>query len=432
MGQGPSFGIGSAAAPAPSSSFARLSRDEVQLLFSFLDWRSKLALARCNRTLLGDCDSVLAWADSDGLSAFSAAGVIELNLALLTDEQTISDAATKSLAGRRGRVRLLYRHGSVPVFGKHSCRVDIWACLKTFRRTAEWLPRLHGLGPLCRGCCSHWEWVRLFNVVTQLPHPLAELRVDDFSDSADPNFGVVVHAVRAALSPAMAPHLRALSLHGAWIPEDHANLPRYVVFAALTELPQLTVLECSSQLWNELVELQPDSALHGQLQSLSINCTSTSLGSVCQSLGNHRLTQLRVLRLYGVLQLVGIASASRHWGSLLPALPQLDTLALHFDSANTIDEALPYLFPDAVPSHSSLRTLSLRMCAEMQRTPLRPALAQALSRCPQLHLQLHLAPLHDFRAKFLDDQDWQWAHWCLGQAAHSIWRGLPRTTWTTG
>jgi hypothetical protein len=175
-----------------------MARDEVQLLFSFLDWRSKLALARCNRQLLGDADAPVSWQDSDGPSAFSAAGVIELNLALLTDEQTISDAVTNSLAGRRGRVRLVYRHGSVPVFGKHSCRVDFWPCLKPFRRTAEWLPRLHGLGPLCRGCCTQWEWSRLFNSVTQLAHPLAELRVDNFSDSAGLNFGVVAYAVTSS------------------------------------------------------------------------------------------------------------------------------------------------------------------------------------------------------------------------------------------
>ena len=142
-----------------------MARVEVQLVFTFLDWRSKLALARCNRTLLGDADSPMAWKDSEGPSAFSAAGVMELNLALLTDEQTISDAVTRSLAGRRARVRLVYRHGSVPVFG--SCLVR--PCLETFRRTAESLPRFHGPGPLCRGCCTQWEWSRLFNVVTQLP-----------------------------------------------------------------------------------------------------------------------------------------------------------------------------------------------------------------------------------------------------------------------
>jgi hypothetical protein len=96
--------------PPPSSLSARLARDELQLLFSFLDWRSKLALARRNRTLLGDADSVLAWKDSDGPSAFSPAGVIELNLAVLAEEKNISDAAMTSLAARRGRVRILYRH----------------------------------------------------------------------------------------------------------------------------------------------------------------------------------------------------------------------------------------------------------------------------------------------------------------------------------
>jgi hypothetical protein len=112
----------------------RLARDEVQLLFSFLDWRSKLALARCNRQLLRDCDSVLAWKDSDGPSAFSASGVIELNLALLTDEQTISAAVTKSLAGRRGRVRLLYRHRSS---SDSACSRFIRLPFGTFRRTAS-------------------------------------------------------------------------------------------------------------------------------------------------------------------------------------------------------------------------------------------------------------------------------------------------------
>jgi len=231
----------------------------------------------------------------------------------------------------------------------------------------------------------------------------------------------------------MAPHLRALSLHGAWSPtDDDPPFNRRKTCAALTQLPQLTQLECSSPLWIELMEHRPHAALYGQLLSLSINCISTSLGSVCQSLGNHRLTQLRVLRLYGVLQLVGIASASRHWGLLLPALPRLDTLTLHFDSAYTIDEALPHLFPDAAPSHSLLRTLSLRMCAELRETPLRTALVQLLSRCPHLHLVLHHAPMLDHRAQFLDDRNWQWVHWCWCQTTRYIWRGLPRTTWTTG
>jgi hypothetical protein len=262
---------------------------------------------------------------------------------------------------------------------------------------------------------------------------LAELRLDNFSNSADPNFGVVAYAVRVALSPAMAPHLRALSLHGTWCPtDDDPPFTRRKTYAALTQLPQLTQLECSSPLWIELVEFQPDSALYGQLQSLSLSCISMSLGSVCQSLGNHRLTQLRVLRLYGVLQLVRAASASRHWGSLLPALPRLETLALHFDSAYTIDEALPYLFPDAAPSHSSLRTLSLRVCAELPDNPSHAVLMQLLSRCPHLHLALHHAPMLDCRAKFFDDRNWQWFHWCLCQSAHYVWRGLPRTIWTMG
>ena len=79
-------------------------------MFNFLDWRSKLALARCNRTLLGDADSPLSWQYNDSLSSFHR-GVIELNLALLPNEQTIR-LVLRSLAARRGRVHLSYRHSA--------------------------------------------------------------------------------------------------------------------------------------------------------------------------------------------------------------------------------------------------------------------------------------------------------------------------------
>jgi hypothetical protein len=255
--------------------FARLAGDEVQLLFSFLDWRSKLALAQCSRQLLRDADTSLAWQDSVGPAAFSPAGVIELNLALMTDEQTISDAATKSLAARRGRARLLYSHSAS---GAGVCSRFSQLPFGTFRRTAGSLPRLHGLGPLCSGCSDLEEWTLLLTVATEVKRPLAELLVDDFRHPVDDLTSVVsARSAVTACSPAVAPRLRALTLHWAWKPADDGPFPRHEKYAALAQLPQLTLLECSSQLWVELVQLQPQTALYGQLLSLSIYCNATPL-----------------------------------------------------------------------------------------------------------------------------------------------------------
>jgi hypothetical protein len=413
----------------------RLARDEVRLLFSFLDWRSKLALARCNRPLRGDADSPMAWQDSDGPSAFSAAGVIELNLARLTDEQTISDAVTKSLAGRRGRVRLLYDHHTS---NGSDCSRFTRMPFGTFRRTAESLRRLHGLGPLCRGCSDLEEWRLLLTVASEGKRPLAELRVDDFHHQiADLTNVVSERAVQmVCCSPAMVPHLRALTLHWAWSPTDDASLNRRATVAALTQLPQLTQLECSSRLWVELIALQPHTALYGQLRSLSLFCTATPLESICQAMGNSRLEQLRVLRLCGWLDLGNpVTTNQKHWGSLLPALPRLETLALHFDLSDTICDALPCLFPAAAPAHPSLRTLQLLVRAETKNRFSRGVLEQVLSRCPQLHLALHLtsSPLQRaLRApprSVFDGWHVHFLGWLWGTRQ---WGGLPRTTWTMG
>jgi len=138
----------SASDSAGFAGFTRLTRDEVQLLFSFLDWRSKLALARCNRQLFSDADSVLAWKDSDGLSVFSSAGVIELNLVRMPDVKTV-ELVLNSLAARRGRVHLQYDHCT---HGEGRCLRSRHLLFGTCRRIAESLPRLHGLGPFCRSC----------------------------------------------------------------------------------------------------------------------------------------------------------------------------------------------------------------------------------------------------------------------------------------
>jgi len=121
-----------------------MARVEVQLLFNFLDWRGKLALARCNRTLLGDCDSPLAWQDSDGLSAFSSAGVVDLNLAVLYFDQSIKHGAEQAIARAmkglvvcRGRVRVLLRHSA-----SESCCLRPRIPFEVLQRLLESVPRL--------------------------------------------------------------------------------------------------------------------------------------------------------------------------------------------------------------------------------------------------------------------------------------------------
>jgi hypothetical protein len=389
---------------------------EVQSVFNFLDWRSKLALARCNRALLGDCDSPMAWQDSDGPSAFSAAGVIELNLARLTDEPTIERAATRTLAGRRGRVRLLYRHRTPK---DSACSRFIRLPVGTFRRTAASLPRLHGLGPLCSGCSSLEEWTLLLTVASEVKCPLAELRVDNFYHPLDDLTSVVsARAVQMACSPAVAPHLRALAFPWAWSPtDDDAPFSR-----------RETQLECSSELWVYLVELQPHSALYRRLRSLSILCQSTSLGSMCQSLCSSQLEQLRVLRLHGWLRLPSSAASAshQHWDLLLPALPRLETLALLLHSGDQSNDALSCLFPAAAPAHPSLRTLQLLLRAKPGHNPSRVVVKQTLAHCPQLRLELNLEPLpDDLRASWWDPD------WRSLQRVRLLWEwcGLPRTTW---
>jgi hypothetical protein len=310
MGQGSSSS--STAVPAPTDSFKRLTRDEVQLLFSFLDWRSKLALARCSRQLFSDADSVLAWKDSDGLSAFSSAGVIDLNLVRMPDVKTV-ELVLNSLAGRRGRVHLQYDHRT---FGEGRCLRSRQLPVGTCRRIAESLPRLHGLGPFCRSCSGVEEWTLLLPIVPQLKRPLSELRLDDFRDPHSTiDVSLLARAVNVVFSPTMAPHLRALSLTYNWKLDDD---PRGETYTGLVQLPQLTQLECNSDLWVGLVEHQPRAALYDQLLSLSIFCYMTRLDSLCHALCSSGMSKLRVLRLYGWLQPDDAAAptSSRHWAAL--------------------------------------------------------------------------------------------------------------------
>jgi hypothetical protein len=393
---------------------------EVQLLFSFLDWRSKLALARCNRTLRGDCDSPMAWQDSDGPSAFSPAGIIELNLARLTDEQTVARAAARSLAARRGRVRLLYHH----------CLSDKKRCVlggcslpfELFRRTAAALPRLHGIGPLCdgRGFMEE-EWICFFTVAMELQRPLSELRVttmDPFHAFPSVSLAMVSRVLAAALSPVHAPHLRVLTIPWTWTPLDLSRGEK----DALAQLPQLTQLECGTQLWLELTEAQPYGALFGQLHSLSLLCSWTRLDALRASLCRDALQHLHVLRLFGSLHAeVNEEDDKRHWSAILAALPRLETLALFLDEGKHMDETLTRLFSAAAPVHPSLRTLQLRLLADAEFNASRAAVEQTLARWPELYLELHLG-----------EAERSWRAGRERARMQQLWNGLPRTRFSDG
>jgi hypothetical protein len=406
-----------------------LAREEVQLVFGFLDWRSKLALARCNRTLRGDCDSSLAWQDSDGPSAFSPAGVIELNLARLTDEPTVERAATRSLAGRRGRVRLLHHHH--PFVNDRCMRGGCRLPFELFQRMAASLPRLHGLGPLCgnRGFAEE-EWILFFTVALELQRPLAELRVtamDAFHTFSAVSPAMVSRVLDAALSAVHAPHLRMLTTPWTW--NQFSLTP--AESRALVQLPQLTQLECGAHLWLELTEAQPDGALFGQLRSLSLLCSRTRLGVLRVSLCSHALQHLRVLRLFNSLhEDRSEEDDQRHWSAILSALPRLETLALFLDSGNQIDEVLQLLSEATAPS---LRTMQLPIVFDPHCTPSRGTVAQMLAQCPLLSVELSLAPQDHFVLHFGgahgDMVEWV-ASWWRRALTRWQWSGLPRTRFT--
>jgi len=315
--------------------------------------------------------------------------------------------------------------------GNERCPPSSGLPVELFRRTAELLPRLHGLGSLCNNCDTVDDWLLLFRVASRLQRPLAELRVDDFRLPPAELFNVVsVRAVQRACSPAVAPQLRALTLHRAWCPtDDDPPFTLRKTYAALAQLPQLTQLECSSLLWVELVERQPHAALYDQLLSLSI-CIVTRLGPLCHALCSSGMAQLRVLRLYGWLQSDDAVAptAAQQWAALWPALPRLETLALHFGSVPLISAILPRLFPADRSAIAQVQvTLSLRTrIGGRIENPSCAAVKRILSHCPQLRLELQLVslPLSDTRESWRSWMERVWEQW--------YWSALPRTTYTRG
>jgi hypothetical protein len=403
------------------SGVTRLARVEVQSVFSFLDWRSKLALARCSRQLLRDCDSVLAWKDSDGPSAFSPAGVIALNLARLTDEPTVERAATRSLVGRRGRVRLLYHTGSSGSSPDVPARRRL--PVELFRRMAGSLPRLSGIGPLRCDSTDVEERNFLFLLATELERPLAELRVDDFHSPVLLSFTLMTRTVQTIGSPALASHLRSLALPCEYFASPECS-PE-TVHAALAQLSQLTQLECNSRLWIELVDLQPRAALYGRLLSLSIYYIATPADSLCVSLCTGTLVQLRVLRLFGSPLQRGCLEGSVHCEPLaaIPAaLPRLETFALLPRSTDVLDDALLHLFPADAAVHPSLRTLQLRLNVWEGFYLPRAVVVRTLKNCPQLFLEVQL--FWTVRGSFEQKEDVRIMKAHAKQQRQ--WSGLPR------
>jgi hypothetical protein len=136
------------------------------------------------------------------------------------------------------------------------------------------------------------------------------------------------------------------------------------------------------------------STFHGQLRSLSLDCTTSELSRLCYMLSRSKMAQLCVLHLLGVLMMDGDAISDKYyWGVVLRALPRLETLSLFLGSGAQVDVALTHLFLADAPFPPSLRTLQLRLFDERRRNPSRAAVARALANCPQLCLLLHPMPL---------------------------------------
>jgi hypothetical protein len=197
---------------------------------------------------------------------------------------------------------------------------------------------LHGLGPLCNGCSNVQQSNLLFHIAAELDRPLAELRVRDEHRSAEFLFEVAERAVRTVSSPALAPHLRALALPLTHRVDRHRRVDE--TYAALARLPQLTQLEYESQMWVQLVALQPRATMYGRLRSLTLLCRYTPLSSIRASLCNGGLVQLHRLQLVGALYTHSGSKEVRDWSAILSALPRLDTLALLLASGAMVDDAL--------------------------------------------------------------------------------------------
>jgi hypothetical protein len=386
-----------------------------------------------HRQLLSDADSALAWADSDGPSAFSSTGVIQLNLALESSGQALAVVTTRSLAARRGRVRLLCSHRTP---ANERCPPSSKLPLEAFRCIAESLPRLHGIGPLCNECGDEEQFDLLFRIAAELNRPLAELRVRDEHRSANFLFEVVERAVRTVSSPALAPYLRALSLPLSFQVDRHPRVDE--TYAALARLPQLTQLECESQMWVQLVALQPRAAMYGPLRSLTLLCRYTPLSSLRASLCNSGLVQLHRLQLLGSLDMLSRSREVRDWSAFLSALPRLDTLVLFLSWGAMVDDALTHLVPDAAVAivQPPLRMVRLKIFADPQWNPRRGVVEQALARCPQLCIELHFASLRELHEMYnavlpvpnssgLDTFRGFLERWRVEWE----WSGLPRTTW---